>query len=89
MGLPSPKSKPSVDGLSLVIPTAHAKPDYIVLGDHHRISIRATVWFKVRAALSMDWAIERIRAFAEINGMKGEPILTIVDRDRQPLHTKK
>ena len=87
MVLPYSKQKPSVGGLALMVPANGNKPDFVIIGDHTRLSVKASLWFKVRATVQHQWVNDQLKKFAEANEMS-EPILVIIDYDHQVIKPK-
>lgn len=50
--------------LSLVIPTAHARPDFVIRTADHILSIEASPWFIVKGYLDKAWLIGTLMTFA-------------------------
>lgn len=74
--------------LSLVVPTAHARPDYVVIGDDFQLSVRATLRFKIYAALSPEWAIFQLKVFVESHGLSRDQVTSIVTGNKRPIYNK-
>lgn len=50
--------------LSLVIPAAHVRPDFVIRTADHILSIEASPWFKVKGFLDKAWLVGRLMTFA-------------------------
>lgn len=66
--------------LTLVIPTAHAHPDFVIRTASHILSIDASPWFKVKGFLDKAWLVGRLMTFAtRTSGVTRGSIETISD----------
>ncbi|MNO12988.1 hypothetical protein D3C76_26080 [compost metagenome] len=74
------------DGLALIVPVNGTKPDFVVIADQYHLSIRASFWFKLRAAIDNEWGIKRLRDFATKQGASGK--MTILDGNRHLIQQK-
>jgi hypothetical protein len=75
--------------LKLIVPIANARPDYTVRSDTHVLSIQASFWFKARATVDKEWAVKRLKAYAQKeHGVAPDSIYSIVGQCRYPLYTK-
>lgn len=75
--------------LQLVVPTANARPDFTVRSDTHTLSINASIWFKVRAGVSKEWAVTQLKEYArKEHGVDPKTIYSIIAHGRYPIYTK-
>lgn len=72
-----------------MVPANGNKSDFVIIGDHTRLSVKASLWFRLRAVVDPNWSYARLKEFAADHDIhNGDTVLVIIDYDHQIIKPK-